>query len=109
MISIAFLFTAGAFFFGEGLYQLYADPIVAPPNFFWAGLLAWWARDLAMSRRTETGATTSAATDALVAELRAVIADLRQDRDHWRGLPTLVTAGFWGDRGRVPQSLPYRH
>jgi len=25
-----------------------------------------------------------AATDALVAELRAVIADLRQDRDHWR-------------------------
>jgi len=26
----------------------------------------------------------AAATDALVAELRAVIADLRQDRDHWR-------------------------
>jgi hypothetical protein len=26
----------------------------------------------------------SAATDALVAELRAVISDLRQDRDHWR-------------------------
>jgi hypothetical protein len=25
-----------------------------------------------------------AAIDALVAELRAVIADLRQDRDHWR-------------------------
>jgi hypothetical protein len=25
-----------------------------------------------------------ATTDALVAELRAVIADLRQDRDHWR-------------------------
>jgi hypothetical protein len=23
-------------------------------------------------------------TDALVAELRSVIADLRQDRDHWR-------------------------
>ena len=26
----------------------------------------------------------AAATDALVAELRAVIADLRHDRDHWR-------------------------
>jgi hypothetical protein len=26
----------------------------------------------------------AAATDALVAELRGVIADLRQDRDHWR-------------------------
>jgi hypothetical protein len=26
----------------------------------------------------------AAATDALVSELRAVIADLRQDRDHWR-------------------------
>jgi hypothetical protein len=26
-----------------------------------------------------------ATTDALVAELRAVITDLRQDRDHWRG------------------------
>jgi excisionase family DNA binding protein len=32
----------------------------------------------------ETGAETSAATDALVAELRAVIADLRRDRDEWR-------------------------
>jgi excisionase family DNA binding protein len=27
---------------------------------------------------------TDQATDALVAELRGVIADLRQDRDHWR-------------------------
>ena len=26
----------------------------------------------------------AAATNALVAELRGVIADLRQDRDHWR-------------------------
>jgi excisionase family DNA binding protein len=34
--------------------------------------------------RPETGAETSAATDALVAELRAVIADLRRDRDEWR-------------------------
>lgn len=29
-------------------------------------------------------ALTAATADALVAELRAVIADLRQDRDHWR-------------------------
>ena len=34
--------------------------------------------------RPETEPETRAATDALVAELRAVIADLRQDRDHWR-------------------------
>jgi excisionase family DNA binding protein len=34
--------------------------------------------------RPETGPATHPATDALVAELRAVIADLRQDRDHWR-------------------------
>ena len=34
--------------------------------------------------RPETGGETTAATDALVADLRAVIADLRQDRDHWR-------------------------
>ena len=32
----------------------------------------------------ETPPKTDPATDALVAELRAVIADLRSDRDHWR-------------------------
>ena len=29
---------------------------------------------------------TDPATDALVSELRSVIADLRQDRDHWRDI-----------------------
>jgi excisionase family DNA binding protein len=32
----------------------------------------------------ETPPKTDPATDALVAELKAVIADLRSDRDHWR-------------------------
>jgi hypothetical protein len=32
----------------------------------------------------ETGGGTSMATDALVAELRGMIRDLREDRDHWR-------------------------
>jgi len=36
------------------------------------------------ANQPETRAETGAATDALVAELRAVIHDLRQDRDHWR-------------------------
>lgn len=46
-----------------------------------------------------------AAADALVAELRAVIADLRQDRDAWRdqaqrlALPTPATS--WWRRWRV--------
>ena len=40
--------------------------------------------DTVETDQPETGVETRAATDALVAELRAVIADLRQDRDHWR-------------------------
>jgi hypothetical protein len=34
--------------------------------------------------RDAPGDAAAVTTDALVAELRAVIADLRQDRDHWR-------------------------
>jgi hypothetical protein len=40
--------------------------------------------DTVETDQVETGVGTGAATDALVAELRAVIADLRQDRDQWR-------------------------
>ena len=40
--------------------------------------------DTVETDQPETEVETRAATDALVAELRAVIADLRQDRDHWR-------------------------
>jgi hypothetical protein len=44
---------------------------------------------------------TAAAVDQLVAELRGVIADLRQDRDHWReqaqrlALPAPRRAPWW--------------
>jgi hypothetical protein len=40
--------------------------------------------DGAMAPRDAPPNAAAAATDALVAELRGVIADLRQDRDHWR-------------------------
>jgi hypothetical protein len=40
-----------------------------------------------------------ATTDQLVAELRAVIADLRQDRDHWR-----AEAADW--KGQAQRLLP---
>lgn len=43
----------------------------------------------------ETTEKTSAATDALVSELRAVIHDLREDRDHWRD-----QADHWRDQAQ---------
>src|SRR5262249_23972034 len=44
-----------------------------------------------------------ATTDQLVAELRAVIADLRQDRDHWR-----TEAADWKAQAQRPRPPPQR-
>jgi len=57
--------------------------------------------------RPETEPETRAATDALVAELRAVIADLRQDRDHWReqAQRLALPAPKPGEQSEKPMSL----
>jgi hypothetical protein len=51
MIRIVFLLLAGAFFGAMGVYQVLADPVAAPPLFFWSALLCWWAIALIKERR----------------------------------------------------------